>query len=253
MKLLTFTFIALFAIHTTFAVAEDAATDWMTYYYKNPTPDKFVEKVRMMAKDESLTNPGAQPPILAFLSQLMASNPKKISEWLDALADLDDQQRSLLLAAVWYSGTEEARAYLESCKLEKYLKEKAPKILEMEVNSPPVLDMLWGCFMATGDEKPIRRIVTAFNLAKYAGALKRFKMSEKTEQDKKEAYWDATFQAAQWSLESNCHQHPAVLRHCEAIVADPALPREQRLWLSTVLTKVKSEKQNLELNNKKDD
>jgi hypothetical protein len=244
MNLLTLAFLGVCVMQA--PKADDAARDWMTFYYKNPTPEKFVESVRELAKDGSLSNDDAQPPIVAFLSQVMASNPKKIPGWLKQLSDLDRKQTSVILAAAWYSDTEEALAYFESQKLEAYLKQKGPKILEMELD-PTILDMLWGHFMATGDEKPIRRIVSAFSLSKYAGAAERFKTSEKTEQDKKEAFLDATFQAAKWSLESNCRQHPKVLQHCEAMLVDRQLSDDQRLWLGVVLAKVKPDKYGVKL------
>lgn len=117
----------------------------------------------------------------------------------------------------------------------------------MEVNNPATLDMLWGYFLATGDEKPIRRIVSALDLSKHAGALDKFKTSEKTDQNRKEAYLDVTFQAARWSLESNSRQHPQVLKYCESILGDPNLPKNQSLWLGVVLSKVKPDQYSIEI------
>jgi hypothetical protein len=204
-----------------------------------------------MTQANALKDENAQPPVVAFLSQVMAANPKQIPQWLDEFKDLDEKQRTALWAAAWYSDTEEARAFFKEQQFEPYIENQAPKILDMEVNNPTTLDMLWGHFMATGKEESIRRIISAFGLSKHAGALERFKTSEKTEQDKKEAYLDVTFQAAQWSLESNCRQHPLVLKHCKAIFADPKLPKDQSLWLGTLLSKVKPENYSVEIGNEK--
>jgi hypothetical protein len=177
----------------------------------------------------------------------MAANPKRIQEWIDEASDLDEKQRDALLVAAWYSDTKEARDLFQKQNLDAYLKQKAPDILEIDVNNPSTLDMLWGYFMATGDSAPIRRIVSALSLSKYSGALDRFKTSEKTDKDKKDAYLDATFQAAQWSLESNCKTHPRVLEHCEEIFSDKATPKDQSLWLGVILSKVKPEKYSVEI------
>ena len=56
-------------------------------------------------------------------------------------------------------------------------------MLKKEIDSPSVLDMLWGYFFATGDEAPIRRIVSALNYSKYAGAMDRYETSKKTADD----------------------------------------------------------------------
>jgi len=249
MKRLIIALLSLVAFQT--ALAEKPSSNWMTFYYKNPTPDKFVEEVRSLTKAGMLKDENAQAPILAFLSQVMAANHKKIPDWLEAFSDLDKDQSRVLLAAAWYSDTDEARAYLEKHKVDDFLKSKAPKILEMDVTNPSILDMLWGYFTATGSEEPIRRIVSAFSLSKYSGAIGRYKTSEKTEQDKKEAYMEATFQAAQWSLEANGRQHALVLKHCETIFADPNLPKDQSLWLAVILSKLKPEKYGIDIDKNK--
>ncbi len=224
------------------ALAEDKPGNWMMSYYKKPNPERVVVEIRSMTQQGMLKKESAQPPIIAFLSQVMAANPKQVPKWLEEFKTLDEKQRLTLWAAAWYSDTAEAKDFFRKQQLEAYLRQPAPKILELEVNNPSTLDMLWGYFLATGEEKPIRRIISAFGLSKHTGALERYKTSEKTEQAKKEAYLDITFQAAQWSLESNCREHPLVLKHCEAIFADPKLPQDQSLWLGVVLTKVKPEK-----------
>ena len=249
MKTLAVIIITLFGINLGFS--EEKQDDWMTFYYKAPSPDSFTKQVRAMADKGLLKDDNAQAPIIAFLSQVMSANPKRIPDWIDEASDLDEKQHNTLLAAAWYSDTEEARDLFKKQKRDAYLKQKAPDILKIEVNNPSTLDMLWGYFMATGDSAPIRRIVSALSLSKYSGALDRFKTSEKTEKDKKEAYLEVTFQAAQWSLESNCKTHPRVLEHCEKIFADKATPKSQSLWLGVILSKVKPENYSVEIGKKK--
>lgn len=233
------------------AKGEETPDAWITYYYRNPTPGKVIEQFQIMTNRGVFKDPYAHPPVVAFLSQIMAQNPKMIREWMKAFETIDDTQRAPLQAAAWYSDTPEAREYFKEQKFEVFLKEKAPKILEITVDNPSVLDMQWGYFMATGDSTPIRRIITAFSLSKYAGALDRFKTSAKSDQDKKEAYYEATFQAAQWSLESNCRTHPLVLEHCEKFYAGQDLTQVESLWLGVLLSKIKPEKYSVEIGNKK--
>ena len=212
--------------------------DWMTSYYDSPSPERFVEEVRTPTNAGVFNDRKSQPYFIAFLSQVMAQNPERVERWLKEFEDLDEKQRTVVLSAAWYSDTEPAMAYFQKKQLKAWAEQDAPSILKMKVNSPATLDMLWGHFMATGERKPIRRIVSAFQLSNYSGALKRLKESKQTPQDKKEAWFDATFQAAQWSLTSNCTQHPKVLDHCKAIFQDKDTPKPESVWLGLILSQV---------------
>ena len=226
--------------------AQDAE-DWMTFYYKNPTPERFVEEVCTIVEAGHLTKKGAQPPIVAFISQVMHANPEKISDWLGAFEGLEEEQRNVLCAAAWFSDTPQARDYFRRKELSDYLDNEAPAILKMPVNNSMTLDMLWGYFFATGSEAPIRRIIKGFKLSKYEGALERYKESQKTEKDQEEAYLDAVFDAARWSLTSNCEQHPRVLEHCETIFSQGGLTEPETFWLGAVLAKVRPDKYSIEV------
>jgi hypothetical protein len=217
---------------------EESADRWLMFYHKNPSPEKLSAQVRELANKGVLRDEAAHPPVIAFLSQVMAQNPARVSGWLKEFEDLEEKQRVVLQAAAWYSDTEEARQYFKDKSLDHFLKKKAPKITEMTVDNPSVLDMQWGHFSATGDIAAIRTVISAFSLSKHAGAIERFKSSQKTAKDRSEAMLDATFQAAQWSLHSNCLQHPLVLEHCDTLLAEGRLPEDQQLWLTTVLSKI---------------
>lgn len=104
----------LLSLVTTQMLLAGTGDDWMESYYKSPTPDKFIAEVRSMTNEGGLKKGNAQPPVVAFLSRLMASNPKEISKWLGEFTDLDEKQRTVLLAAAWYSDTEEARTFLRT-------------------------------------------------------------------------------------------------------------------------------------------
>lgn len=226
--------------------AEDGQGNWMTSYYRSPSPENFVPEVRSLTRAGVLKFKHNQPPAVAFLSQVMAANPEMVPKWLEEFKDLDEQQQTIIWAAAWYSHTTEARKFFEDQGLDLYLEQKAPGILEMEVKSPAALDMLWGYFMATGKDQPIRRIISAFELSEYLGDIEGVRTSEKIQRDMEKAYLGITFKAAMWSLEVNCRQHPLVMQYCEDIYKDEELPENQRLWLGVVLSKVKPEKYTLQ-------
>jgi hypothetical protein len=222
------------------AHGEEAVEEWMTFYYKKPAPESVGANLRELIRKGHLDDQMSHPPIVGFLSEVMAQNPGKVRGWLKEFEDLQEAKREAILGAAWMSNTEESRAYFKEAGLEEYENNQAPKILEMEVNSPTILDMLWGSFLATGDIRPIRRLVSAFELSKHSGAVERYKNS-RTEENEKEAHLEMTFRAAMWSLESNCQQHPKVLGHCEKIFTEKDLPVEQKKRLGEVLAKMKPE------------
>src|SRR5262249_14108668 len=81
--------------------------------------------------------------------------------------------------------------------------------------------------------------VSALNYEKYAGALKRYKASKKTKADQQLAIYDAIFQAAMWSLESNCKQDNNVYTACKELFFSHELNETEKLWLVVALSKAR--------------
>lgn len=230
------------------ALGQEYDQDWLLRYYQDPKPEKLVEQVRASARQGLLKDDKAGPLFVGFLSQVMAQNPKEIARWLLELHSLDEEQRSTVVTAAWYSDTEEARACFKDPALkDSAFLQKPPKILELELDRPQVLDLLWGSFMATGDVKNIRRLVESLSLCEHLGAAERFKTSAKTEEDNEKAVLELTFNSALWSLQANCGQHPKVLEYCERIYGDGTLPKDQGVWLGVVLSKVKPDTYHVEI------
>ena len=171
-----------------------------------------------MSEAGALASADAETPVVAFLGRVLAKNPAKIAVWMAALADLSDSDKKVLHKAIWLSDTDAGKAYLKDHGAEDLLKEPVPDTLKKEIDSPSAIDVLWGHFFATGDEAPVRRIVSAFNYSKYAGAMDRYEKSEKTADDKEQAYYDAIFRAAVSSLSSNWQQHPRVKEICDGLL-----------------------------------
>jgi len=245
-QLITYITVILTAL---IAIADADASDWINSYYKSPSPNRFIPEVRDMVKEGALKRKKSKLFIIAFLSQVMRANPDKIEGWLEEFENIDDDQKSVLYASAWYSHTEQALRFFKQRKLHKYLEQPALDILALKVDNPSVLDMLWGYYFATGEEEPIRRIITAFDYSKFAGALEKHKDSEKTKQQIDEIYWDVLFGAAMWSLDSNCRQHQAVQNICETILDSQDLSDIQNCWLQTVMHNVKYETKALEIDN----
>lgn len=94
-----------------------------------------------------------------------------------------------------------------------------------EITTADKLDMLWGEFFATGKIKPVRQIVTSFNLCKYSG----------TGED---VMKEAVFQSALWSVRSNCEQMPLLFQYCACLYETGDLNKDEKDYLGIILKKV---------------
>jgi len=247
MKQIIFTLILLFTSNISLAQRELSPSDkWMFFYYKNPQPDKLIENVRTMSKRGQLADLQTAGVIPTFLSQVFAQNPASINQWMTSLKDLPQNDLYTLYNALWLSNTKEGRAVLTKAGLEMP-GGAVPDLLTLEVNEPMLIDALWGYFMATGDTRVVRRVISGFNYSKYQGADERYKSSKQTEQDKQEAYKAVIFEAAKASLIDNCLMHTVVLTSCEKLWREKELNQTESLWLGVVLVKVAPEKYKLEI------
>ena len=210
---------------------DTGAPDWMTSYYQNPQPDHFVTGVRQMSERGILSAPVTE----AFLSRVLAKNPAKIPVWMAALADLSNRDKELLHKAIWLSGTDAGKAYLKDQGLATLLNDPAPDTLKEEIDTPSSLDMLWGYFFATGDEAPIRRIVSALNYSKYAGAMERYETSKKTSDDWEQSHYDAIFRAAVSSLSTFWKQHQRIKEICDGLLKGKELNPTETEMLKMML------------------
>lgn len=182
---------------------------WQTYYYLFPEPALLVSAVKRMEAEGTFDSIGGSPPVCAFLGTIFAQNPDKIAAWVEELKCLSPEHRELILpVALKWSGNEKAIELaakigggdniilreLGSLSL-------APDSLDkLQIVSPSHLDMLWGCFMASGDGRYLEKIMSVLPwLHKKDVELSQIIIAG----------------AAEWSLTSNCYQHKKVMQICE--------------------------------------
>ena len=134
----------------------------------------------------------------------------------------------------------------------KEYKDYLSDVLRIEIPDPyekietgDQLDMLWAEFFATSRIKPIRQILTAFNLSAHIGTLDKIKTGElkKTDDVLKKAMLEAVFQSAVWSTMSNCKQSPLVFHYCAGLFESGQLNETEKGYLGAILKNVSQEKQ----------
>jgi hypothetical protein len=188
---------------------------WMTYYYLDPRPDEVPAALEALSAKGFFEKNNVQAPLSGFFTEVFRSNPDKLNEWIKPFIGVPN--RHILHSSLWMANSKQSKAALEvmargttpteAKRLKGLLSSPPPTIESMSVNSPASLDYLWGCFMASGSEAPVVRVIDKMKLVNIRG--------------------DATAMmiggAAKWSVSANARQHEKVLKIVKARVeaADP--------------------------------
>jgi hypothetical protein len=204
----------------------------MMFYYAQPTPDRLVDEVRTAAAGGGFAELGARMCAAAFLGRVIGANPQRVGEWFAALADLDGDARETWHFAGWFSG--QASEQLLAAGATPQMLGPAPDLLRAPL-APPLLDMLWGIYFATGDERAVRRLVGVLDLLDDRGAAAKFTSTARTEADRQRAINDAMFQAAAASLGGMMQAHPPLLATCERLFETAQLKPNERIALALQL------------------
>ncbi|MFN8656955.1 MAG: hypothetical protein U0105_11500 [Candidatus Obscuribacterales bacterium] len=190
---------------------------WLTYYYLHPQPD-LVVPATLLAEKKGYLSSETGGPYMAFLSRIFAQNPTMVGDWLKQLDSIPARDKPMLWTAIYWSHTKESAAVLDQIakslppKSQESLVEQIAKppepIEKVTISSPAVLDMLWGAFFATGDEKYVKRLISVLPWEAQNKDLIKMQVGA----------------SARWSLTSNAEQHAKVLEICQQVrETDPAM------------------------------
>lgn len=189
------------------AISSEGAAEWLEFYYLEPEPEKFVQRMRDWAADGTLENEAARPALIAFISQLIRANRNRLDEWYDRLRDLPPGQVQVLHTAMLLSRTGEADRIMKKRFGAQYeaQKKQTSKILDMPLDARPTIDMLWGFYYATGSAKAIRRVVLCFRLREAPANPEGVDIPEGYQ-----PYYKVLPDIARASLLANAKRHPRV-------------------------------------------
>lgn len=213
---------------------EFASGDWFTFYYRNPEPEALVNSLISFVTGEMYEKAAA--PINGFFVGAFEQNPQLIPYLIKKIPDQKKKYRKRIekvLGTLSLTGPGIQQMNVAE-KLRKDLsKYKGLDVLkpEEEISDPGQLDYLWGRFFATGYYEPIRRIVSALNLApylQYVDEKQKDSWSHKPSND--DVMKGAVCSAALWSLGANAQQHPSVRNYLHyMMVAGDLTDNESRL------------------------
>lgn len=204
--------------------------DWLESYYLDPKPDQLIEQIKDWSQQGLLGKPGSREVMIGFLSQVLRQNRERIARWDEELVGLSPEDRHVWLTGLWYSRTSEGDAILKEVIEGKISEEEGPpKILEMPLDQPATLDMLWGFFFATGSESPIRRLALAFRFEELAERPPGAQIPEGYA-----PLYEQLPEMISWSLSSMVKTHPRVGEICEQLYSNPKaeeVSNTERRWL----------------------
>ncbi len=205
---------------------------WMTYYYLFPTPDLLPAGVHLLEKEGALDKESAIAPSASFLSRLFVQHPDRMQKWLLDIKDLTTEHKSALLPlALRLTRTPEALAEAELVEKNFSAKDRiithanlaADKLDTFFISAPSDLDMLWGCFFATGDKRYVKKIISTVSWSKkLSGNINKISIGA----------------AAVWSLTSNAEQHKLVM---QILQEESKSQPELRADLDKIMEKAKAE------------
>ena len=112
----------------------------------------------------------------------------------------------------------------EAKKLRGLASSPPPTVESMTIDGPASLDYMWGCFSASGSDKPVLRVIDQLKLVKTKGNVSAMLIGG----------------AARWSLSANARQHERVLKivKAKAETADP----ETKVLLKEILAGIDADK-----------
>ena len=181
--------------------AEISPAAWLETYYLNPAPDELPRAIKRLAQSGYFEQPGHVALGIGFIATVFAQNPTRVDDWLLQLNGLSLSHNRLIASALWQAGhplgPELLRLLSQNSPLRAEVERLADlpsqPIAETPVHSESSMNLQWGAFLASGDERHILCILDAIGLDEPALTAR-----------------------ARLALAQNAAAHPRVLEICRA-------------------------------------
>jgi hypothetical protein len=147
------------------------AETWINRYYENPRPDDLLVAVHQLSASRYFEQPGHTAMAIGFFTEVFASNPHRVRQWLDHTADLPDAHRRILAAAAWQAGHPRGLALMREfsandsqlvqVQVNDLLRRGPAPVGDTPVISESSLRLQWGAFLATGSDRHVIAMLNA--------------------------------------------------------------------------------------------
>ena len=231
MKLLRVIFVAGCALATVHAIRADdfvgvqanRGQQWLSHYYQNPRPEDFLTAVYSLSQSGYFESAGQPATAIGFFSTVFTQNPQNVNDWLVRTRELPAEHRRILAAAAWKAGHPAGARLLRELSanaddqlrtdIESLLAAGPVSVVESPVRSESSLNLQWGAFLASGDERHITNVLAALGSGQPGLAM-----------------------SARFALAQNAATHPRVFQICEEQLARQ--PEAVRSEVRAVLNEV---------------
>ncbi len=153
------------------ALSSTRAEKWITHYYENPRPDDLLASVHQLSNAGFFEQAGNTAMAIGFFSEVFASNPQRVRQWLDLTADLPEAHRRILAAAAWQAGHPRGLALMREfsagdeaasrMQVNDLLRRGPAPVGSTPVVSESSLRLQWGAFLATGRDQHVVAMLQA--------------------------------------------------------------------------------------------
>jgi hypothetical protein len=178
-------------------------------------------------------------PIMSFFLEIIKNNSYLVSGLEAKYKVQTPKARAYTIALLCYSKLASSQFLATFSEEEKTLYDKLQASGFPEpankITQASDLDVLWGRFLASGSFTPVLLIINTLENSIYSGSLEKYKNSAKTEEDRLAAIKETIYQAAVWSIKSNCQQHELVRSYCIYILNNEDISDEVRKQLEVIL------------------
>lgn len=178
--------------------------DWVSNYYKEPSVQRVLPAFHYFGRPEVFKR-SSMIPLSFFFSSIFKKQPELLKPFFESMkSERSKEKLYMAIMTLILTDSDESNKLLEKIDLtwqldrvmvesvQRGLKENIPDILDKPVDNPVMLDVMWAIFSATGEEKPIKRIISILHLEKngkakevvLAGAA-RWSLGSKMKQDKR--------------------------------------------------------------------
>lgn len=170
MKTLKSLFVTGLVLASSFAARADvSAQAWLETYYLNPQPEALVTRVRSLSREGFFEQPGHTALGIGFLATVFANNPARVEGWLADFRGLPARHQRLVAAALWQAGLPVGSDLLRKLSADSAVRTEvlqlantpAQLVSDTPVRSSSSMNLQWGAFLATGDERHIVRVLDA--------------------------------------------------------------------------------------------
>ncbi len=151
------------------ARAEISAQAWLESYYLNPQPAELGRAVQRLSHDGYFDQSGHVAISIGFLATVFAQNPQRVDGWLMEFNGLPLKHQKIIASALWQAGQPLGAEMLKN--LGEFAANR-DAVLRL-ANTPPVaiddtpvlstssMNLHWGAFLATGDQRHILAVLDA--------------------------------------------------------------------------------------------